>query len=145
MRSYQNGSLRKEKRKNGLDVWTYRWRADGSRKKEIIGTVEDYKTKSLAWKAIENLRSTINRDRPTPRNVDNLVKHYAEKELTTKTPTTAEVCALRSGHDGSNEQRLERNRPSIGPQWTQILTCATDDRLSKLRWLNRLDGGRCRI
>jgi integrase len=93
---YQHGSIKREKRKHGPSVWTLRWREskpDGSitRRKEIIGTVEQFRTKADAWKSCEHLRSTINRETRTPRTIAGLVTHYTEKELPTKTPYTAEV------------------------------------------------------
>jgi integrase len=93
---YQHGSIRREARKHGSDVWTLRWRetnADGStmRRKAVIGTVEQYRTKAAAWKVCEFLRSTINREPKTPRTVAELVTHYTDNELPTKTPYTREV------------------------------------------------------
>jgi integrase len=93
---YQNGSIRREARKHGAAVWTLRWReqsSDGSivRRKAVIGTVEEYRTKAAALKACEFLRSTINRETRTPRTITELVDHYTEKELTNKTPYTKEV------------------------------------------------------
>ncbi len=93
---YQHGSIRREKRRNGPKVWTLRWREskpDGSitRRKKIIGTVDQLQTKSQAWEACEHLRSTINRVTKTPRLVAELVTHYMEKEMPNKSPYTAEV------------------------------------------------------
>ena len=93
---YQHGSIKREKRKHGPSVWTLRWREskpDGSitRRKEIIGTVEQFRTKADAWKSCEHLRSTINRETRTPRTIAELMTHYMEKELPIKTPYTAEV------------------------------------------------------
>jgi integrase len=93
---YQHGSIKREKRKHGPAVWTLRWREsqpDGSttRRKEIIGTVEQFRTKADAWKSCEHLRSTINRETRTPRTIAELMTHYMEKELPIKTPYTAEV------------------------------------------------------
>lgn len=93
---YQHGSIRREKRKHGSDVWTLRWRetnADGSaiRRKAMIGTVEQYRVKATAWKACEFMRSTINRETKTPHTVAELVAHYIDNELPTKTPYTREV------------------------------------------------------
>jgi integrase len=93
---YQNGSIRREARKHGAAVWTLRWRetdAQGHsiRRKEIIGTVEEYPTKASAQKACAFLRSTINRETRTPHTIAELVTHYTEKELPTKTPYTQEV------------------------------------------------------
>jgi integrase len=83
---YQLGSITREKRKHGAAVWTLRWRekdADGStiRRKEIIGTVEEYRTKASAQKACEFLRSTINKGTRSPRTIAELVTHYREKEM----------------------------------------------------------------
>jgi integrase len=84
--SYQHGSIKREKRKRGPAVWTLRWREtkpDGSttRRKEIIGTVVQFKTKADAWKACDHLRSTINPNTGTPRTIGELVKHYQRKEM----------------------------------------------------------------
>lgn len=83
---YQHGSLRREKRKHGADVWTLRWREskpDGStaRRKAIVGTLETYRTKAAAWKACEFQRTTINRETVAPRTLAELVTHYREKEM----------------------------------------------------------------
>jgi integrase len=84
---YQNGSIRREKRKHGAAVWTLRWRETDAhghtiRRKEIIGTVEEHPTKASARKACEFRRSTINRETRTPRTIAELVTHYREKEMT---------------------------------------------------------------
>lgn len=84
---YQNGSIRRETRKHGAAVWTLRWREQDAqgrsiRRKEIIGTVEEYPTKASAQKACEFKRSTINRETRTPRIMTELVTHYREKEMT---------------------------------------------------------------
>ncbi|MGA8734951.1 MAG: site-specific integrase [Terriglobales bacterium] len=57
----------------------------------IVGTVEQYRTKSAAQKACELLRTNINRETFTPQTVAELVTHYREKELPNKTPYTGEV------------------------------------------------------
>jgi integrase len=95
---YQTGSIRREARKHGAAVWTLRWRerdAHGQtiRRKEIIGTVEEYPTNASARKACEFLRMTINRETRTPLTIAELVTHYTEKELPNKTPYTQEVYA----------------------------------------------------
>ena len=64
-RRYQNGCLLKEKRKTGPDVWVFRWRDGQVNRKEIVGTVEQFKTKGAAQKACESLRSRANRE-PVP-------------------------------------------------------------------------------
>ncbi len=83
---YQHGSIKREKRKHACAVWTLRWREsnpDGRtiRRKVVIGTVEQFRTKADAWKACEHLRSTINRDTGTPRTMAELVAHYQRREM----------------------------------------------------------------
>ena len=87
---YQDGCLFREKRK-GPDVWVFRFRDGQINRKEIIGTVEQFPTKSKALKACELLRANINREVRSPRTVAELVAHYTEKELPNKSPYTAEV------------------------------------------------------
>ncbi len=62
---YQEGALERASRRNGPDVWVYRWRetnATGKRvqRKRVIGTVADYKTLSQARKASDTLRLAAN-------------------------------------------------------------------------------------
>jgi len=57
---YQAGSLTTEKRSNGPDVWVYRWRQavpNGGtvQRKRIVGTKQEYPTKSAAMKALDGL------------------------------------------------------------------------------------------
>ncbi len=63
---YQQGALFREPRKKGPDVWVYRWRetnAEGKRhsRKEILGTVGEFRTQADAQRAAEKLRMGINR------------------------------------------------------------------------------------
>ena len=78
---YQEGCLYREKRKAGPDVWVFRYRDGQSNRKEQIGTVEAFPSKSAAKKACEPLRANMNRETRTPRTVADLVTHYTEKEL----------------------------------------------------------------
>ena len=91
MSRYQEGCLYREPRKAGPDVWVFRYRDGQSNRKERIGTVEQFPTKTAARKACESLRMKINRDTRSPRTLRELVAHYTEKELPNKTPYTAEV------------------------------------------------------
>ncbi len=92
-RRYQNGCLFKEKRKAGPDVWAFRYRDGQANRKEIIGTVEQFRTKSEAQKACESLRVNVNREARSPRIISELVAHYQQHELPNKTPYTQEVYA----------------------------------------------------
>ncbi len=100
---FQNGSLKKEPRKLGPDVWTYRWREIGPdgqirKPKVIIGTVADLPTLSLAKRAVAALGLGINSS--TPQAVEEitmgqLMADYTTKELSeervSKTPYTCDV------------------------------------------------------
>jgi integrase len=71
---YQFGHLEVKQRKNGPDVWAYRFRAPkagGGRKhvSQIVGTLEEYPTKAQAWKAAEVFRLAANPDNPQEREV----------------------------------------------------------------------------
>ena len=66
---YQHGNLQLDKRRNGPNVWIYRWREYGpagkvNRRGETVGTIEEYPTKADAQKASEHLRLTANSDNP---------------------------------------------------------------------------------
>ena len=100
---FQNGSLTIEKRKNGPDVWAYRWREMGhggqsKRRKQIIGTKATYPSKAAALRAVEGLKLDINTDTvcssSAPLTIDQLMAHYRQTELTgaaSKTQRTKEV------------------------------------------------------
>jgi len=90
-RRYQEGCLYRERRKAGPDVWVFRWRDGTVNRKEKVGTVDEFKTKSAAMKVCEQLRVNVNRDVRSPRTFAELAAHYAEHELPGKTPYTAEV------------------------------------------------------
>lgn len=90
---YQSGSLTKEKRKAGPAVWIFRWREytpDGRvNRKVVVGTVEQFPTKTAARKAAEPLRTSATADNPAvPVTVTQLVKHYIDNELSSKAHST---------------------------------------------------------
>ena len=87
---FQQGSLQREQRKKGPDVWIFRWyelAPGGKRKRQYraIGTVEQYPTESAAQAAAAGLRLEINVEIPRtvwkPVSVGDLITHYEEKEL----------------------------------------------------------------
>lgn len=90
---YQSGSLSREVRKAGPAVWIFRWRENAAEgrvyRKVVVGTVEQFPTKTAAKHAVETLRSTINAGDPAvPMTVRQLVKHYEENELPQKAFST---------------------------------------------------------
>lgn len=92
-RRYQQGCLYREKRNAGPDVWVFRWRDGQVNRKEKLGTVEQFPSKSAARMACEQFRANINRETRSPRTFGELAAHYIKHELPTKTPYTAEVYA----------------------------------------------------
>jgi integrase len=87
---FQQGSLQREQRKKGPEVWIFRWyesTPDGRRKRQycVIGTVEQYPTESAAQAAAAALRLEINVEAPRigwkPVAVGDLITHYEEQEL----------------------------------------------------------------
>jgi integrase len=88
---FQTGSLQREKRKRGPDVWIFRFRDEQTNRKEQVGTVEQFPNKTAALKACELLRSNLNRGTRVPHTVTELVNHYTDHELPNKTPYTREV------------------------------------------------------
>jgi integrase len=98
MRSnYQFGSLYQEARKNGPDVWVYRWREstpEGVRqlRKRIVGSILDLRTQTDAQKAVEAFRVTLNKqaaqEASRPRTIGALVEHYRSLEMPMETHDT---------------------------------------------------------
>ena len=66
---YQVGCLYREKRKARPDVWVFRFRDGKTNRKKIIGTVEEFSTKTKAFRACELLRANINKNTGTPRTI----------------------------------------------------------------------------
>ncbi len=87
MSRYQNGSLLRQKRKSGPDVWVFRWyegaaESRGTYRKKIVGTVVELPLRRDAEKAAAALRQTINSGVVSPVTVTELIAHYRDHELT---------------------------------------------------------------
>ena len=87
---YQQGCISREGRSNGPDVWIFRWREtlpNGQRtnRKVVVGTVEQYPTRSAARKAADPLRVHVNTEAShtllQPLTCEQIVAHYVAKEL----------------------------------------------------------------
>src|SRR5260370_3112192 len=97
---YQDGHLRRAKRKRGVDVWEFLWRErglDGKRHQRTltVGKVDELLTEREALNRIQLLRTNINRDYPRSAlmTFQDLADHYRQTELlasnkTEKTTTT---------------------------------------------------------
>jgi integrase len=144
--SFQAGSLKKEKRKRGPDVWIYRFREIGpdgqSRKpKVILGTVEQFPTQALAKRAIEALGISRGDSKHQPMQqftMTDLITHYAAKELSAgragKTPYT---CDVYRGYF----------KTWISPRWGHytLKEVKTSEVESWLRSIERADGTKVKI
>jgi integrase len=82
--------VQREKRRQGPDVWIYRWYevgSDGESKyrKAIVGSVLTFPTEAVALKAAHALRIDANQQTPQaeggPSTIAELVAHYRLKEL----------------------------------------------------------------
>jgi integrase len=87
----QKGSIIRSSRRQGPDVWEYRWREScpGEKRKHrriVIGSVDTLRDESSALKAITALRREINlndaRLKVKPLALAELVEHYRQRELT---------------------------------------------------------------
>jgi site-specific recombinase XerD len=87
---YQQGSVQREKRQSGPDVWIFRWREPGTdgvskQRKAIVGTVTTLTTEASALKAAHALRIDANQQTPQaeggPSTIAELIAHYRLKEL----------------------------------------------------------------
>jgi integrase len=78
---YQQGSLTIERRTNGPDVWVYRWRKAGIRRKKILGSVKQLTKTQAQKKAITCTEDSAGVSELTNLNVSELVEHYKEREL----------------------------------------------------------------
>ena len=86
----QNGSIMRSERRQGPDVWEYRWRepgADGKRKHRriVVGSVDRIADKAAAFRATSALRRDINlanmRCEAKPITLSQLADHYDQREL----------------------------------------------------------------
>jgi integrase len=86
MSRFQQGSLLKQKRKSGPDVWVFRWydETSGKRtyKKRNLGTVRDLPSRRDAEQAVADFRANINVEVRVPITVSELIAHYRKHELT---------------------------------------------------------------
>jgi len=87
---YQQGSVQRDKRRSGPDVWVFRWREIGTdgksvQRKAVIGTVVKLPSEASALKAAQALRIDANQQTPRadsrPSTIAELIEHYRLKEL----------------------------------------------------------------
>ncbi len=103
---YQQGSVQREKRRSGPDVWIFRWREIGPdgksvQRKAIVGTIGTLSTEAQALKAAQALRIDANQQTPQPgskpESISDLVAHYRLKELADESDS-GKAFSTRSGY-----------------------------------------------
>jgi len=131
---YQQGSVQREKRKSGSDVWVFRWwksTADGGTKKRkaIVGTAQALPTETSALKAAKALHIDANQQTPLteggPSTIAELVSHYRLKELVSENQGR-KAFSTRPGYECYlkgwilprwGEHRLDRIKPVAVKGW----------------------------
>jgi len=142
---YQNGHLRRAKRKCGPDVWEFLWREQGPDGKKrqrtlTIGNVQKLPTHREAMNQIHMLRMNINRETRIAALVtfQALVDHYCQTELlaenkTEKTRKTYRVYLRRWILPKWGSAYLHLIKPIAVEQWLHSLEGLSDGSKAKVR------------
>jgi site-specific recombinase XerD len=142
---YQQGHLRRAKRKRGPDVWEFLWRErspDGRRKQRTltIGNVTELHNERDALNHIQSLRTNINREvAPTVlMTLGDLVNHYRQTELlaenkTDKTRTTYLVYLRKWILPKWEREYLHNIKPVVVEQWLRSLSELSNGSKAKIR------------
>jgi len=132
---YQFGSLTRKKRAKGPDAWEFRYyetteEGKRERKAATVGTVEKYKTKALAQKAVEALLLKLNSETPQQRmavvTFGAICDRYLQEELPERYSTSK---SYRSNIKNYLKPRwgdylLDRVRPMAVEDWLKKLPMA---------------------
>jgi len=129
---YQFGWLELRKRKKGPSVWLWRYRStdsDGRRDKGavVIGDVEQYPTKALAWKAGEGLRLTVNRNNPGAHvTFGALIDKYMREQLPERYGTASKYCSWLTHHIKHQwgDYPIAKIKPVLVEEWIGKLDLA---------------------
>lgn len=142
---YQNGHLRRAKRKRGPDVWEFLWREHGldgkPRQRTLtIGNVSELRTRREALNHIHMLRLNINRQSPDPHleTFEALVKHYCATELladnkTEKTRATYRVYLKRWILPKWGSEYLHHIKAVPVEDWLRSLATISNGSKAKIR------------
>ena len=130
-RRFQSGSLFKAKRKDGPDIWVFRFYEEVSGKrvyrKQTIGTIDQFPLRRDAEKEVVSLRMRINFDVHAPQTVAELIQHYEEHELPRKAFASREnhkVLTNKYVKPQWGDHRLSTVRTVEVEQWLDGLTLA---------------------
>jgi len=143
----QDGSVTVERRKQGPDVWCFRWREggpDGRRihRRIVLGTADELKTIASARKAVVGLTREINlndvRIRTGSITFADLSRHFQQRELVRG--NTRIAYSTRKAYEGYLKKWIE-------PRWGEyrLLEIRAVEVESWLKSLDRAPGTRCKI
>jgi|SRR6202050_1938772 integrase len=134
---YQHGNLQLDKRKNGPDVWVYRWREYGAngkmnRRGEMVGAIDQYPTKAEALRACEHLQLTANSENPTSRAIGfgALLDRYIAEEMPERHSTKLAYRSYIETHirpkweDWALRKLTSKGTPFTIEQWLKTLALA---------------------
>ena len=142
---YQDGHLRRAKRKRHPDVWEFLWRErglDGKQRQRTltVGNVEEFRTQREALNHIQMLRININQPIAISPLVtfETLVDHYCRTELpadnkTEKTRTTYRVYLQRWVLPKWGPEYLYNSKPVAVEQWLRSLDGLSDGSKAKIK------------
>ena len=105
---YQRGSLRREKRSGGNDVWVWRYRLNGTMKQETYPAA-NYKTKTAMWEHLEPAVRALNNQSAEPVHVAATLGDVIQKYMKQNLPKLA-----KSTQDTQNGQLQIHIKPKWG-------------------------------
>jgi integrase len=132
---YQFGSLTRKKRAKGPDAWEFRYyetteKGTRERKTATVGTVEKYKTKALAQKAVEALLLKLNSETPQQRmavvTFGAICDRYLQEEIPERYSTSKSYRSNIKNHlkPRWGDYLLDRIRPMAVEDWLKKLPMA---------------------
>ncbi|HET8924384.1 MAG TPA: site-specific integrase [Candidatus Acidoferrum sp.] len=129
---YQFGWLELRKRKRRPSVWLWRYRSTdsgGNRDKDavVIGDVEQYPTKALAWKAAEGLRLSVNRENPgTQVTFRALIDRYLREQIPQRHVTASKYRSWITHHIQPQwgDYPIAKVKPVLVEEWISKLELA---------------------
>jgi integrase len=129
--SYQAGSVQRESRSLGPDVWVFRYMDGGSHKKEIIGDLNKFPTQASARKYAVKRIAEINEERSCVR-VKGLCERFKKEDLDIRAKSQKTYHGfLKRVKEGLGEYRLDELTPIVMEQWINELEKVKGGGLSK--------------
>lgn len=125
--SYQAGSVQRESRSLGPDIWVFRYMDSGTHKKELIGDVKQFPTQASAQKVAVKRLAEINEDRSCVR-VKGLCERFKKEELDVRPKTLKTYLGfIKRIQADLGSMRLDELKPIIMEQWVNGLRKVKSD------------------